>query len=35
MLGLDLDSKGLDLNGDGKIDIADLIWYLSGNRLAK
>jgi hypothetical protein len=28
LLGLDSDSTGLDLNGDGKVDIADLIWYL-------
>jgi hypothetical protein len=35
LLGLDSDSTGLDLNVDGKVDIADLIWYLSGKRLTK
>jgi len=35
LLGLDSDPTGLDLNGDGKVDIADLIWYLSGKRLTK
>ena len=34
-LGLDLDSTGLDLNGDGKVDIADLVWYLLGHTPAK
>jgi hypothetical protein len=28
LLGLDSNPTGLDLNGDGKVDIADLIWYL-------
>jgi hypothetical protein len=28
LLGLDSDKTGLDLNGDGKVDVADLVWYL-------
>jgi hypothetical protein len=28
LLGLDSDKTGLDLNSDGKVDIADLVWYL-------
>jgi len=28
LLGLSSDKTGLDLNADGKVDIADLIWYL-------
>jgi|GEM_PF-999476 len=35
LLGLDPYSEGLDVNGDGKVDIADLVWYLLGYRLAK
>jgi hypothetical protein len=35
LLGLDLNPTGLDLNGDGKVDIADLVWYLIGHPPAK
>ncbi|MCX6999476.1 MAG: hypothetical protein NT106_04150 [Candidatus Sumerlaeota bacterium] len=35
LLGLDSNPTGLDLNGDGKVDIADLVWYLLGKQLAK
>jgi hypothetical protein len=28
LLGLSSDKTGLDLNGDGKVDIADIVWYL-------
>ncbi|MCX6998698.1 MAG: hypothetical protein NT106_00115 [Candidatus Sumerlaeota bacterium] len=31
LLGLDSDKRGLDLNNDGKVDIADLVWYLIGH----
>jgi len=35
LLGLDSDPTGLDLNGDGKVDIADIVWYLIGHPQAK
>jgi len=35
LLGLNSDKTGLDLNGDGKVDIADLVWYLIGHPQAK
>jgi hypothetical protein len=31
LLGRDSNKTGLDLNGDGKVDIADLVWYLIGH----
>ncbi|MCX7000873.1 MAG: hypothetical protein NT106_11360, partial [Candidatus Sumerlaeota bacterium] len=35
LLGLNSDKTGLDLNGDGKVDIADLVWYLITHPSAK
>jgi hypothetical protein len=35
LLGLDSYPTGLELNSDGKVDIADLVWYLIGHPSAK